>query len=169
MDFWDAVQGVKMLLSTREWPGPRRGSPRAACISIDNETPHLEMLLTDPLHKCLPGGGDAPSIPKPEESSLSSTTRQGRAPSKDGVHLPEPLSAPGHSRPLWAWSLGSLCRGWVMEQEHVAMTVGTEPGRGGLGNQGDTDPPFSPDPETPLLKEQLKIHSLRTWRPWFEV
>lgn len=51
-----------MLFSTREWPGPRQGSPRAACISIDNETPHLEMLLTDPLHKCLPGGGDAPRI-----------------------------------------------------------------------------------------------------------
>lgn len=158
-----------MLLSTREWLGPRRGSPRAACISIDNETPHLEMLLTDPLHKCLPGGGDAPSIPKHEESSLSSTTRQSRAPSKDGIHWPEPLSTPGHSRPLWAWSLVTLCLGWVMEQRSHCHDGGHSARERGLGNQGETDPPFSPDPETPPLKQQLKIHSLRTWRPWFEV
>lgn len=158
-----------LALSPGEWPGPRQCSPRAACISIDNEPPHLEMLLTHPLHKCLPGGGDAPSIPKLEEGSLSSTTRQGRAPSKNGIHWPEPPATPGHSRPLQAWSLGTLCLGWVMEQGLCCYDGGHSARERGLGNQGETDPPFSPDPETPSLKQQSKIHSLRTWRPWFEV
>lgn len=50
------------------------------------------MLLTDPLDKCLPGGGDTPSIPEPKERSLSSTAGQGQGPS-GGKALPARASA----------------------------------------------------------------------------
>lgn len=50
---------------------PREAPGAAACISMGNATemPNLELLLTDPLCKRLPGGGDAPGIPEPAERS----------------------------------------------------------------------------------------------------
>lgn len=37
------------------------------------------------------------------------------------------------------------------------------------GDQREMDPPFFTDPETPSLKVELNIHSLRTWGLPFEV
>lgn len=110
--------GEDGFVSPREQSQALREAPGAACISMGNasEMPNLELLLTDPLCKRLPGGGDAPGIPEPEERSPVGPLST-RAPPEGGLHWPEPaasrcdegdLSAAGHPRPR------GVCPGWVM-------------------------------------------------------
>lgn len=103
------------------------------------------MLLTHPLQKCLPGGGDAPCIPEPEENNLSSAAGQGQRPFGGRALLVRVPRPPG--QPQW----------WA--QHHGE----------GSGDQREMDPPSFTDPETPSLKVELNIHSLRTWGLLFEV
>lgn len=165
-----ARQGRKALVSTREQSqalGKALPVLHVLAWVTQLNLPNLEMLLTDPLHKCLPGGGDAPSIPEPKERSLSSATAQGQGPFGGQAPL---ARAPAKAWPAPAlFGLGPWGVSVLAGQSRCCHDGGHGTRERGPGNQGQTDPPSFTNPETPPLKQQLNIHSLRTQELWFEV